>query len=48
MKTRCWFAVIELLLAMLAAGCADSGAADSDNDRHPVFYGGATGGGVRP
>jgi hypothetical protein len=41
------FALIGLLLSLLAAGCADSGAA-SDDKRHPVFYGGTTGGGTWP
>jgi hypothetical protein len=40
-------ALIALLLTLLPAGCADSGAS-SDNDKHPVFYGGVNGGGSRP
>jgi len=48
MTTGCWFAVIAVLLAVLAAGCTDRGGASSDNDRHPVFYGGVSGGGTRP
>jgi hypothetical protein len=48
MTTRCWFAVIAVLFAVLAAGCTDSGGAGSDNDRQPVFYGGVSGGGTRP
>jgi hypothetical protein len=47
MQTRSWLALVALLLALTAAGCADT-AASSDNDRRPVFYGGVTGGGARP
>ena len=36
------------VVAVLAAGCADSGNAGSDSERHPVFYGGVAAGGVRP
>jgi hypothetical protein len=39
--------VIGLLLTLLVVGCADGGAS-SDNDKHPVFYGGVNGGGTRP
>ena len=48
MTTRRWFAVMALLLAVLAASCAESGGAGSDNDKHPVFYGGVSAGGARP
>jgi hypothetical protein len=48
MRTRCWFAVIGLLLAALVAGCADNSGAGSDSDKHPVFYGGVSSGGARP
>src|SRR5215469_11162002 len=41
------FAVLGLVLPLLAAGCADTGSS-SDNDRHSVFYGGVSGGGLRP
>jgi hypothetical protein len=47
MRTRCIFAVIGLMLAVLAAGCADTGGT-SDNDKRGVFYGVITGGGTRP
>jgi hypothetical protein len=47
MRRSCRFAVIALLLAALA-GCAESGSDSSDSDRHPVFYGGVSGGGTRP
>jgi hypothetical protein len=47
MRTRRGFAVIGLLLALLTAGCADTGAA-SDNDKRGVFYGGVSAGGTRP
>lgn len=47
MKPRCWFSVIGLMLSLLAAGCADPGAA-SDNDKRGVFYGGVSAGGTRP
>ena len=36
------------VVAVLAAGCADSGGAGSDSERHPVFYGGVAAGGARP
>ena len=47
MRIRCWFAVGGLLLALLAAGCADT-ASTSENDKRGVFYGGVTAGGTRP
>ena len=47
MRTRYWCAVIGLLLALVAAGCADSGTA-SDNDKRGVLYGGVSAGGTRP
>ncbi len=47
MKPRYWFSVIGLMLSLLAAGCADPGAA-SDNDKRGVFYGGVSAGGTRP
>jgi len=47
MKSTRWPALIGLLLALLAAGCANDGAA-SDNDRHGSFYGGISGGGTWP
>ena len=47
MRTRRGFVVIGLLLALLAAGCADTGAT-SDNDKRGVFYGGVSAGGARP
>jgi hypothetical protein len=40
-------ALIGLLLTLLSAGCAATGAT-SDDDKHPVFYGGVNGGGTRP
>ena len=47
MKRRHWFSVMALMLSLVAAGCADSGAA-SDNDERGVFYGGVSAGGTRP
>ena len=47
MRTRWWFAVAGLLLALWGAGCTDTGTA-SDNDKRPVFYGGVTGGHTSP
>src|SRR5580692_3967705 len=47
MKRRRWFSVMALMLSLLAAGCADSGAT-SDNDKRGVFYGGVSAGGTRP
>ena len=47
MSIRRWFAVIGLMLALLTAGCADTGAV-SDNDKRGVFYGGVSAGGTRP
>ncbi len=47
MRIRRGFAAIGLLLALLIAGCADTGST-SDNDKRGVFYGGTTGGGTRP
>jgi hypothetical protein len=47
MRIRRSFAAIGLLLALLAAGCADTGAA-SDNDKRGVFYGGVSASGPRP
>jgi hypothetical protein len=47
MRTMPRIAGIWLLLLLLVAGCADSGAA-SDNDSRGVFYGGISGGGSRP
>jgi hypothetical protein len=47
MRTRRGFAVIGLLLALLTAGCADTGAT-SDDDKRGVFYGGVSAGGARP
>jgi hypothetical protein len=46
-RTMPLIAVLGLLLSLLVAGCADTGAA-SDNDRRGVFYGGISGGGSRP
>ncbi|MBO0739445.1 MAG: hypothetical protein J2P48_23395 [Alphaproteobacteria bacterium] len=43
MGTRLWLSGVMLVLTLLAAGCADSGAA-SDNDKRPVFYGGVSSG----
>ena len=48
MRRCCRFAVIAVLLAVFAPGCTDSGGAGPDNNRHPVFYGGVSGGGTRP
>jgi hypothetical protein len=45
--TKSWVALIALLLSLFFAGCVGSGAA-SDDDKHPVFYGGVTGGGSWP
>jgi len=47
MKRRRWFSVMALMLSLLAAGCADSGAT-SDNDKRGVFYGSVSAGGTRP
>ncbi len=47
MKKRYWFSVMALMLSLVAAGCADPGAA-SDNDKRGVFYGGVSAGGTRP
>jgi len=47
MKRKHWFSVMALMLSLVAAGCADSGAA-SDNDKRGVFYGGVSAGGTRP
>jgi hypothetical protein len=47
MTRKRWFAVIGLVLALSAAGCADTGAA-SDNDKRGVFYGGVSGGHTWP
>jgi hypothetical protein len=47
MKRRHWFSVMALMLSLVAAGCADTGAA-SDNDKRGVFYGGVSAGGTRP
>ena len=47
MRRKRGFAVVGLLLALLTAGCADTGST-SDNDKRGVFYGGVTGGGTRP
>jgi hypothetical protein len=47
MSIRRGFAVIGLLLALLTASCADTGAT-SDNDKRGVFYGGVSAGGTRP
>ena len=47
MKRRHWFSVMALMLSLVAAGCADSGAT-SDNDKRGVFYGGVSAGGTRP
>jgi hypothetical protein len=43
MNMRRWFALVGLLVALAAGGCADRGAVSDDHDR-PVFYGGVTGG----
>jgi len=40
-------ALIGLCLSVLAASCADNGAA-SDSDKRPVFYGGVSGGHTAP
>jgi hypothetical protein len=45
-KTR-WSSLIGLMVALLIAGCADSGNS-SDNDRRGGLYGGIFGGGARP
>ena len=42
-----WLAIAGLLLSLLVAGCADTGAS-SDNDKRGGFYGGIIGGGTRP
>jgi hypothetical protein len=47
MRTNSWFAIVGLLLTLLGAGCANTGSASGD-DKHPVFYGGVTGGGTWP
>ena len=47
MRTKRGFAVMGLLLVLLTAGCADTGA-NSDNDKRGVFYGGVSAGGTRP
>ena len=47
MSIRREFAVIGFLLALLTAGCADTGGT-SDNDKRGVFYGGVSAGGTRP
>jgi hypothetical protein len=47
MRTRFWFGVIGLLSALLAAGCADTGATSGD-DKRGVFYGGISGGRTWP
>ena len=47
MRTTSLITVLGLLLSLLVAGCADTGAA-SDNDRRGVFYGGISAGGSRP
>jgi len=47
MKRGYWFSVMGLVLALLAAGCADTGT-NSDNDKRGVFYGGVSAGGARP
>jgi hypothetical protein len=47
MPTRCSLVLLGLVLSLSTAGCADSGTA-SDNDKHGVFYGGASVGGTRP
>jgi hypothetical protein len=47
MRTRYWFAVIALLLALSSVGCADT-SASSDNDKRGVFYGGVSGGHTWP
>jgi hypothetical protein len=47
MNPAAWFIMIVLLLPLLVAGCADTGAA-SDNDKRGVFYGGISGGRTWP
>jgi hypothetical protein len=47
MPTRFWLVLIALVLCLSTAGCADPGTA-SDNNKHGVFYGGASVGGTRP
>src|SRR4029077_14495576 len=42
-----WSILLGLLVALLMAGCADSGNS-SDNDRRGGLYGGIFGGGARP
>jgi hypothetical protein len=42
-----WFILLGLLMALLIAGCADTGNS-SDDDRRGVLYGGISGGGARP
>lgn len=47
MKRTAWLALIGVCLFLLA-GCVESGGAGADSDKHPVFYGGVSGGGTRP
>jgi hypothetical protein len=42
-----WSILLGLLMALLIAGCADTGTS-SDDDRRGVLYGGISGGGARP
>jgi hypothetical protein len=47
MNAARWPALLGLLLALLAAGCADDRDA-SDSDKRGGFYGGVSAGGTRP
>jgi len=42
-----WSILLGFLLALLVAGCVDSGNS-SDSDRRGGLYGGISGGGLRP
>lgn len=46
-KAIYWPALIGLLFSMVAVACANNEPA-ADNDKRGGFYGGVTGGGVRP
>ena len=47
LKTVRWPTLLALLAALLGAGCANDGTA-SDNATPGGFYGGISGGGIRP